>query len=265
MKLTDVFKQLAALANLRVLKLGSIPVAEMPSGLALLSKLEVFAITASGIKQLTPEIGQLGKLRVLDISGNYSLTTVPESVKRLTNLDEVYFNSMQPTFKYAEAFTRFSDCKRIRKLSCKWGRGLITLPAVIGKYKNLEERDLTMCSDLTVLPKEIGDLGKLKFLELGYDIKIKALPAEIIHLKNLRYLDISGHSSLDFRKEFPKFCHLTGLQTIVVNSGNQQIPDSIKECKHIKVLWLKSYLSNYTIPAEKTRLKHLLPSCEINY
>ncbi len=265
LKLAEVFKQLAVLVNLKVLKLGNTPLTEMPAGLASLNKLEVFAFTASGIKQLPLEIGELSHLRVLDISSNNSLSSVPESVKQLSSLEEIHFNYMQPTFKYAEAITRFSDCKRVRKLSCKSGRGLLTLPAAIGKFKNLEELDLTMCSDLTALPKEIGELGKLKTLELGYDIKIKTLPAEIIQLKNLRFLDISGHSGLDFKKEFPKFCHLSSLQTIVINGGNQQIPESVKECKHVKVLWLKSYLSNYTIPAEKTRLKHLLPGCEINY
>jgi GTPase SAR1 family protein len=71
------------------------------------------------------------------------------------------------------------------------GNQLKTLPAEIGKLKNLTALDLSN-NQLTSLPAEIGELKNLTELYLSGN-QLKTLPAEIVELKNLIRFDLYGN------------------------------------------------------------------------
>ncbi|MDP1726526.1 MAG: hypothetical protein Q8M15_07060 [Bacteroidota bacterium] len=263
--LNDVFKQLSGVKKLKILRLGNDTIKEIPQSIELLKNLEELEITNTQIKFLPVELGEVRKLRVLNLNANSKLITIPESIKNLTQLEEVYFELMKTQFKYTDVLTRLSNCANLKKLMLHQSQGLMNLPGIMGKMKNLEYLNITACRDLNMIPKEIGQLSKLKFLEIGSNAKITTLPVEISKLQNLEILDISGHSGFDFKKEFPKFCHLKKLEILIIDRGDQQIPESVKGCKQVKVLQMKSYNNKYTTDIEKERLKKLMPFCEIIY
>ncbi len=263
--LKDVFKQLSEVKKLKVIRLGNDSIKLIPQSIELLKNVEELEITNTRIRFLPVEIGELRKLKVLNLSANSELITLPESIKNLIQLEEVYLEAMKVQFKYTDVLTRLSNCNKLKKLMMPQSTGLINLPVVIGKMKSLEYLNITACRDLKIIPKEIGQLSKLKFLEMGSNSKIIALPLEINKLQSLEILDISGHSGFDFKKEFPKFCNLNKLEILIIDRGNQQIPESVKGCKQVKVLQMKSYNIKFTTESEKDRLKKLMPSCEIIY
>lgn len=265
LNLNDLFKQLSGVKNIKILRIGNDTIKVIPQSIELLKNLEELEITSTRIKFLPVEMGELRKLRILNLNANSEFITIPESVKNLIQLEEIYFGSMKAQFKYTDVLTRLSNCKNLRKLMLSHSQGLIMLPAVIGKIKSLEYLNIASCRDLKMLPKEMGQLTNLKFLEMGSNGKITTLPVELGKLQSLEILDISGHSGFDFKKEFPKFCHLKKLEILIIDRGNQQIPESVKECKQVKILQLKSYNNKYTTDIEKERLKKLLPACEIIY
>ena len=101
-------------------------------------------LNGNNLTTIPKEIGNLTKLRQLDLSYN-ELTTLPPEIGNLTNLEEFHLNDNQ----------------------------LTTLPPEIGNLKNLERLYLDE-NELTTLPPEIGNLKNLAVLYLydNPDLKI---------------------------------------------------------------------------------------------
>lgn len=68
---------------------------------------------------------------------------------------------------------------------------LTTLPAEIGKLKNLTTLDLSL-NQLSTLPTEIGELKNLTTFEVWLN-QLSTLPTEIEKLKNLTTLNLRGN------------------------------------------------------------------------
>jgi small GTP-binding protein len=117
---------------------------------------------------------------------------------------------------------------------------LETLPAEIGKLKNLTTLILSKLKNLTTL-------------DLSYN-KLETLPSEIVELKNLTTLYLSGNQLTSLPAEIGKLKNLTALY--LSNNQLTSLPAEIGKLKNLTVLNI-SVNKLTTLPVEIAELKNL--------
>ncbi len=143
-------------------------------------------------------------------------------------------------------------------LGIEYCKKLKTLPAEIGKLKNLKELRMKK-SGLVQLPSEIGNLIQLEVLDLSYN-PLVSLPETIGGLKNLRLLELSytelhelpsSIGDLSFLRELglvklknfthlpPEFSKLARLKTLAIESTAIKGLIPILSKMHLKELYAK--------------------------
>jgi len=122
---------------------------------------------------------------------NNNLTSLPESISKLTNLQILDLSENRIT----ELPSSIGKLTKLVNLNLS-GNKITKLPSFIGKLTQLMTLDLG-CNNLTKLPPQIGNLTKLLTLSLDYN-KLKSLPPQIGNLERLRslYLDNNKLESL---------------------------------------------------------------------
>ncbi|MBT4594765.1 leucine-rich repeat domain-containing protein, partial [bacterium] len=174
------------------------------------------------VEQLPKEIGNLTKLKCLDLSNN-QLTTIPKEIKNLTKLERLYLSS----------------------------NTLTTLPKEIGNLVSLEWLNLVN-NKFESIPKEIRKLTKLKCLDLS-DNKLTSLPKEIEKLANLEHLFLSNNELTLLPREIGSLVSLTSLH--LENNEFESIPVEIR--KLTKLSWI--YLNRNPIKYIPSELKEWRP------
>ena len=111
-----------------------------------------------GIEEIPESIGNLTKLRSLDIGWN-KLTYLPDSIGKLKCLERLNLHSNQ----------------------------LERIPETIGLLKNLKDLVLSR-NQLKILPRSVGDLISLERLFLDENFSMNYIPESISQLTNLRLL-----------------------------------------------------------------------------
>lgn len=76
------------ITTLKKLRLGGNPLESLPASIKNLKKLELLTLWSNNLKSLPEEIGELVNLKSLNISDNAHLNYLPDSIIRLTNLEE---------------------------------------------------------------------------------------------------------------------------------------------------------------------------------
>jgi Leucine-rich repeat (LRR) protein len=116
------------------------------------------------------------------------------------------------------------------------GNDYKSLPAAIGFLKNLQKLDLSD-NKFSTLPEEIYNLSELKELILA-DCDLTKLSQSLSQLQNLEVLDLRYNTTLKY------------------------LPESIKELKKLKVI----YLHNVALSAaEKACIAEWLPQVKVYY
>ena len=108
-------------------------------------------LSALGLYEVPPEIGQLSNLQTLHLGTN-QLTTLPPEIGQLSNLTELDVSHNQ----------------------------LTALPPEIGQLSNLVRLD-AWDNQLTSLPAEMGNLHNLQWLNLSQN-QLSTLPLELMEL-----------------------------------------------------------------------------------
>jgi len=124
-----------------------------------------------------PEIVKLTKLKFLKVS---MLSSLPESIGKLTNLEELNLKDGRLT-SLPESIGKLTKLEKLNLFNNK----LTSLPTSIGKLTNLEDFNLGFNPKLTSLPPSFGNLTQLKKLFLYYT-PITSLPKSIKKLRNTK-------------------------------------------------------------------------------
>jgi len=185
----------------------------LPEGIRQMKNIVELEILNTGLTTLPEWIGELTKLKSLELQINRKLTHLPASIGNLVNLERLILRTNILTRlpasignlrnlenlelnnnKLTTLPASIGNLTKLRTLDLS-GNKLTTLPTSIGKLRNLEDLNLYL-NKLTTLPESIGKLTELEYLNLS-DNKLTTLPESIGNLKKLKEI------SLDLLKSLP--------------------------------------------------------------
>ncbi|MEY3329047.1 MAG: hypothetical protein RLZZ115_1930, partial [Cyanobacteriota bacterium] len=158
------------------------------------------------------------------------LTSVPESITRLTNLSQLDLGRNQLT-SVPESITRLTNLSQL-----DLGRNQLTsVPESIGSLTNLSQLNLSE-NQLTNVPESIGSLTNLSQLDLGRN-QLTSVPESITRLTNLSKLYLSYNQLTSVPESIGSLTNLSYLYL----SGNQLtiVPESIGSLTNLSQLNLR--------------------------
>ncbi len=195
--------------------------------------------------------------------GSMGLTTLPDSIANLTQLDLLIIYNNQLT----ELPESIGNLSQLRELNVAYNE-LTELPDSIGNLTQLQL--LRMYNNqLTELPDSIGNLTQLQHLEI-YNNQLSELPGSIGNLTQLQRLVLQGNRFKTVPDSIGDLRELTNLQI----NGNKisELPASFSRLKKLQFFYL-SYLEGaggneiVGVPDVLRHLKNLrglyLDSCQI--
>ncbi len=171
----------AANLNLWKKRLGVVP-----ESLWEQTELETLVLADNELKEISPKIRALKKLRMLDLGHNF-LSAVPETIGELSGLtDFLYLHDNRLTALPAS----LGKLTGLRYLNIG-ENPLEEFPECVCEMAGLIELRATD-NGLRAVPAAIGKLARLRELHLRNN-KLSSLPGEIGLLRELRLLDLRGN------------------------------------------------------------------------
>ena len=252
---------LDTLPRLVHLDLGNTGLKSLPGPLRIL-RLESLKLHYNELTKIPEWIGSMTSLLELDLSMNEKLKSLPDSLNRLCNLEELNI-SRTPIGKIPKCIR---ELKKLKKLSLgspdNWPRlyffGLKiyykspVIPQWIEKLSNLEY--LYLGYQATEIPESIGALLKLKRLDINYS-KIKTLPESMSKLSALKEIFIEGCDCLEKLPE--SFTSLSSLRELSITySGIRSLPGSFGNLSALEKIDL-SFTDIETLPESFGNLRNL--------
>jgi Leucine-rich repeat (LRR) protein len=168
------------------------------------TELETLVLADNDLKEISPKIGVLKKLQMLDLGHNL-LSAVPETLGDLSGLtDFLYLHDNRLTALPAE----LGKLTRLRYLNIG-ENPLEEFPECVCEMAGLIELRATD-NELRAVPGAIGRLSRLRELHLRNN-KLRSLPGEIGLLRDLRLLDLRGNPLTQLPREIAELPKLEKL------------------------------------------------------
>ena len=184
---------------------------------------ELLDLSALGLSECPPEVGQLTWLRQLDLDQN-QLSEFPNEVWELTSLEGLNLES-----------------NRLR-----------IVPSKIGQLTSLTSLDLES-NQLAAIPPEIGQLTELQTLDLD-DNQLTDLPSELGNLKSLVGLYVANNRLTSLPEAV---CQLTSLTALLLSQNQLEVlPSEIGRLDQLETV-LVSDNRLKTLPKGIARLTNL--------
>ncbi|XP_047094085.1 putative leucine-rich repeat receptor-like serine/threonine-protein kinase At2g24130 [Lolium rigidum] len=142
--------------------------------------------------EVSPALGNLSHLRILNLSGNFFAGRIPLELGNLSRL-----NSLDVSSNMLAG----------------------TVPPELGNLSSLNFLDLSGNGFGGAVPPELGKLSGLKQLSLGANQFQGPIPVELTHTRNLVYLNL-GENNLSGHIPAAIFCNLSALQYIDLSSNS---------------------------------------------
>ena len=167
------------------LELPAIELRKLPPEICQLTKLSILDLSQNHLTSLPPEIGQLTNLKILYLNNN-QLTSLPPEIGQLSNLRFLNLTSN----RFRSLPHEICQLLNLEILQLQINK-LTDLPPEIAQLTNLTTLALYE-NRLTALPPEIGRLTKLEIIAFRNN-KLESLPPELGQLTKLNYIDLHGN------------------------------------------------------------------------
>ena len=213
---------------------------------------------------IPPQLGTLGRLRVLDLGENSLTGSIPPTLGKLESLEilELGWNnlsgSIPPELGRLADLEVLSLCLNRRRDGETWVGGLTgNVPTELGELGSLETLSLYYNRLAGSVPEELGDLQSLKVLDLGVNQLTGSIPAELGDLQNLQVLNIHGNQltgPIPAELGVPESLRVLHLHA---NQLTASVPAELGDLENLQVLWLWENQLTGSIPAELGDLQSL--------
>jgi Leucine-rich repeat (LRR) protein len=172
--------------NLRYLNISRLKYETLPEVISDIWSLQALHVTFSDLVKLPESIGKLQKLRVVNLSCCFHLTSLLDSIGNCVMISSI---NLFGCVKIATLPSSISRNKRLRVLRLG-GTKIERLPSSITTLENLECLDLQRCSELVELPDGIANLKKLVVLNLQGCGMLLAIPKGVGQVTRLEKLGL---------------------------------------------------------------------------
>jgi Leucine-rich repeat (LRR) protein len=223
------FNYMTALQTLNLSKTG---ISSLPESIVKLASLKKLILSRCGnFKKLSPEVGELEELEVLDLEGT-KISDLPENPKWPKLLQFVLHNNKELR-KIPDLFFEYMTALQTLDLS---STSISSLPTSVAKLVSLKRLILSCCDNFKELSPKVGELKELELLDLE-GTKILDLPE---NPKWPRLLQFVLHNNTELRKIPPSFFDsMTALQTLNLSkTGVRSLPESVFRLVTLKRLFL---------------------------
>lgn len=245
--LAELPSEIDQLTKLQLLDLRANQLSSLPTQIGSLTNLKALGLGSNQITNLPPEIDQLTNLKSLALPNNH-LVSMPEEISLLTNLKELHLNNNQLISLPAE----IGQLSKLQVLNL-YRNQLTNLDPEIGQLTNLQSFELED-NELTNLPAEIGLLAQLQTLSV-HNNQLSHLPPEIGLLTQLQALRLPNNHLTSLP---PEIGQLTNLQTLNLwDNQLTNLPPQIGQLTNLKILYLHNNMIA-SLPAELRSLEYLL-------
>ncbi|XP_052293003.1 TMV resistance protein N-like isoform X3 [Citrus sinensis] len=241
-----------SMGDLTELFLDGTSIAEVPSSIELLTRLELLNLNdCRSLVRLPNSINGLKSLKTLNLSGCFKLENVPETLGQVESLEELDISGTAIRQPPSSIFLM----KNLKELSCRGCKGspssaswflrfpinlmrwssdpvALSLPSSLSGLCSLTKLDISDC-DLGegAIPSSIGDLCSLEKLCLSRNSFV-SLPTSIYRLSNLRGIELEECKMLQNLPRLPASIHsislggCVSLETLsdVLNLNEHRLP-----------------------------------------
>ena len=165
----------------------------IPIEIGNLNKLRDIDLSSNNLSDIIPiEIGNLTNLVELDLSNTDLSSSIPKEIGNLTNLVELDLSRTDLSRSIPKEIGNLTDLEKLDLSSTDLSG---SIPTEIGNLTNLIELDLSLTDLSGSIPKEIGNLTNLPELDLARLSLSGSIPKEIGNMTNLLRLDLN-HNDL---------------------------------------------------------------------
>ncbi len=200
---------------------------KIPSTIAKLQSLEVLYSFENPLMELPPEIGLMKNLRKIDFISATELKIIPAEIGQLEKLEILLVLGSKVETLPAE----IGKCQNLWRLSIDDAQ-LKNLPPEIGLCTKLRYLNISS-NEIKSLPSEIGNLIELSGLNLEFN-QLNELPTSVKELKKLFSLGLSGNEFSTFPEEV---LSLDGLVSLSIDQNKfKKFPVEIGGLKSLKFL-----------------------------
>ncbi|XP_017984166.1 PREDICTED: probable LRR receptor-like serine/threonine-protein kinase At3g47570 [Theobroma cacao] len=149
------------------------------------TKLELRSLKLTGI--ITPYIGNLSFLKVLNLSNNGFSHGVPQEIGRLHRLEELILDK-NPLG--GQVPSNISGCSKLKRLYIGHCQLVGEIPGVLGLLYNLKYLGLSNNSLAGSIPPSLGNLSSLEIVYLSINDLSGTIPESLGQLRNLTVLSV---------------------------------------------------------------------------
>ncbi|PIN21395.1 Serine/threonine protein kinase [Handroanthus impetiginosus] len=143
-------------------------------------------LVRSSIGEIPEELGNLQKLKELDIGPNFLIGSIPSTISNISSLEYISIENCNVSGPIPSDMCARSSLLQILILHANQLVG--ELPERIGECSALENVELSYNNITGTIPRSVGNLTKLQMFYVPYNNLIGTIPKEIGNLHNLEEL-----------------------------------------------------------------------------
>ncbi|KAL3774796.1 hypothetical protein HJC23_008218 [Cyclotella cryptica] len=196
---------------------------------------------------MPPEIGSLGYLQILTMSGNSLFETLPYELGNLKNMSELYLDGNKFTGPLP---SEIGNLERLTALDLSGNDLTGTLPLELGALNKLTKLSFESNQISGTLPSELGNMIELTALMLSGNRFSGTLPPDLGHLSKLVEVDLRNNQLRGILpSELGNLSNLTQLK-LSYNAFTGRLPSDLGNLKMLSILDTTKNMFTGSLPSE---------------